>query len=381
MPILSSGTKWTVATVIAVLAALVPLIIYYLQKPSKPIFIIANPVIQFNESIEILPVNNKAKKNMPLNIEFDGINFLRAGEFIGKENSWVFKLIEQKYTDAMIETGNHEIRVGFSGEPFSDVLKVAFANKELQESTSSATPSNSFFDSDPVLPNLSKGRRITEGKVKGLTVVVQFQDIKAQFNKKQLDALLNKSGNEESGNLYSVREYFINQSKGRLDFTNDIIGPITLSNNMDYYKNVSFIEEALNILTKSTGVNLSEYDSKSENIVDSITFLYAGNTVYDSWLWPHTFTVAYEREGVHIQYYSMSSLGVNEVDFSIGIFCRHTSFSLLRLPDLSKYCKKTQLSSDDRKNVCGGLMSSGSWRDRGKNPAPISTYLKKAIGW
>jgi M6 family metalloprotease-like protein len=380
MPI-SSGTKWTVTTFIAVLAALIPLLIYYFQKPSKPIFVIANPVIRFNESIEILSVNKKAKKNMPLNVEFDGINFLGAGKFIGKEQGWAFKLIEQEYTHSMIETGNHEIRVGFSAGQFSDVLKVAFVNKELQEDTSASASSSSFLDSEPVLPNLLKGRRITEGKVIGLTVVVQFQDIKAKFHKERLDALLNRSGHEESGNLYSVREYFITQSKGKLDFTNDIIGPITLSKNMDYYKNVSFVEEALNILTNLTGVNLGNYDFKGENIVDSITFLYAGRTVYESWLWPHTFTVAYEKEGVHIQYYSMSSLGADDTDFSIGTFCRHTGFSLLRLPDLSKYCNNIKLSSSDSKDVCGGLMSSGSFRDGGKNPAPISPYLKEAIGW
>jgi len=81
---------------------------------------------------------------------------------------------------------------------------------------------------DPFLPpgtmrtfgankGLLDGRRVSEGNVKGLTILVQFQDVKSTVTTAEVSDILNGEGYTESGNFCSVRDYYLKMSNGKLD--------------------------------------------------------------------------------------------------------------------------------------------------------------------
>ncbi len=76
-------------------------------------------------------------------------------------------------------------------------------------------------------------------------------------------------------------------SDGKLNYTNSVVGPVTLSRDRAYYTTTSLVEEALDAAVNDLGVDLGRFDSRNEGIVDAVNFMYAGRTVYDGELWPH----------------------------------------------------------------------------------------------
>jgi len=54
---------------------------------------------------------------------------------------------------------------------------------------------------------------------------------------------------------------------------------VTLSKNRRYYANRLLVEEALD-LAIAGGLDLTQFDSQDEGIVDAVSFLYAGQTQY-----------------------------------------------------------------------------------------------------
>ena len=127
---------------------------------------------------------------------------------------------------------------------------------------------------------LLSGRRISEGHVLGLTVLVEFQDVAATVDAADIEDMLNGANFTLNGNFSSVREYYRLVSNGHFDYENRVVGPIRLSRNKRFYETTLFVEEALNIVVNDLGVNLADFDSRGEGIVDAINFMYAGRTVY-----------------------------------------------------------------------------------------------------
>ncbi|MCI5223624.1 MAG: hypothetical protein D3924_13375, partial [Candidatus Electrothrix sp. AR4] len=77
---------------------------------------------------------------------------------------------------------------------------------------------------------LLEGRKRSIGNVRGLTIIVEFSDESAAVTRAQVDDLLNKPGYNLGGNHGSVRDYFLAMSNNKLDYSNDVIGPIRLPN-------------------------------------------------------------------------------------------------------------------------------------------------------
>jgi hypothetical protein len=53
-----------------------------------------------------------------------------------------------------------------------------------------------------------------------------------------------------------------------------------------YYHFNLFVEEAMDAVV-GMGIDLSRFDSKGVGLIDALSFLYAGNAVYDGELHPH----------------------------------------------------------------------------------------------
>lgn len=229
---------------------------------------------------------------------------------------------------------------------------------------------------------LLRGRRIsTQPEVKGLTIIVEFQDIHTDVTRQQVDDMLNQPDYSEFGNFCSVFKYYDMMSNGALKYTNDVVGPIRLSRRRSHYIDNLLVHEALNLAIDQFGINLADYDSKGENIVDALSILYAGRTQYNGDLWPHNHVTFFQQGNTRTHYYTIQSLGRNTTDLSIGTFAHESGHMLCRWPDLYDYGKR---DGDNEKSRGMGrfcLMSSGNHLGRGKVPSPVCAYLRNLAGW
>ncbi|MFX0088118.1 MAG: peptidase M6, partial [Candidatus Hodarchaeota archaeon] len=157
---------------------------------------------------------------------------------------------------------------------------------------------------------LLEGRQVSSGVVRGLTILVDFPDRPAQVTAEEVSALLNDDDYTANGNFCSVREYFRLMSSGLLDYSNVVVGPIRLSQDQRYYVDNLLAEEALNLIV-DTGVDLSQFDSKGEGYIDALSFMYAGTTLYEGWLWPHNFYLDWEHGGYRAHLYMITSQGLS----------------------------------------------------------------------
>jgi M6 family metalloprotease-like protein len=247
-------------------------------------------------------------------------------------------------------------------------------------------PPTPYFKASPTMKTLGpekgllEGRRVSEGKVRGLTVLVHFQDVTSSATKADVEALLNGTGYHENGNFCSVREYYKLMSGGKLDYTNEVVGPITLSHNRYYYTKHLLVEEALDLAVQG-GLDLTKFDSLNEGVVDAMSFLYAGQTQYVDDLWPHNSDIDLRYGNMKTFFYMLSSMGRTKEDLSIGTFCHESGHMICRWPDLYDYGTRDGdfQSSAGLGYYC--LMAAGNHNDYGRTPAPVCSYLRYLMGW
>lgn len=227
---------------------------------------------------------------------------------------------------------------------------------------------------------LLEGRKLSIGPVKGLTILVDFQDVTSTVTSTDVSEMLNGANYTRNGNLCSVREYFQTVSTNKLDYTNVVVGPYKLSRNRQFYVNTLLVEEALN-LAVADGLDLTQFDSRHEGIIDAINVLYAGQTQYLGELWPHNYSINLQFGTVRTDLYLLTSLGRTPADLSIGTFCHENGHLLCRFPDMYDYGERDgdQVQSAGIGDYC--LMGSGNHLDFGRSPSPVCAYLRDLAGW
>jgi M6 family metalloprotease-like protein len=220
-----------------------------------------------------------------------------------------------------------------------------------------------------------------EPKVKGLTILINFQDVTTDITRADVDNLLNGDNYTAHGNACSVKEYYRRLSSNRLEYTNTVVGPVTLEKNRTHYINTPCMQEALDLAVSQFGVDLRDFDCKNRGVVDAINFLYAGETLYEEWLWPHNYSMAYSHNGMRTDLYTIQSLGRKPVDMKIGTFCHEAGHLICRFPDLYDYGSRDGDSDPSAGMGYFCLMAGGSHLSKGRFPAPISGYLRNLAGW
>ncbi|MGI0484971.1 M6 family metalloprotease domain-containing protein [Pantanalinema rosaneae CENA516] len=228
---------------------------------------------------------------------------------------------------------------------------------------------------------LLDGRRVSEGQVRGLTILVEFTDLASGVTAADVDAMLNGSNYQDNGNFCSVRDYFLRLSNGKLDYSNLVVGPVKLRQNQRYYVQNLLCQEALDQVVNELRIDLSQFDSRHEGYVDALSFMYAGRTLYEGDLWPHNSELELTYNGIKVRGYTIQSLGRQRVDLSIGTFCHESGHLLCRFPDLYDYGSR---DGDSEKSSGMGyycLMSAGNHLNNGRTPAPICAYLRDLVGW
>lgn len=227
---------------------------------------------------------------------------------------------------------------------------------------------------------LLEGRRLSVGEVTGLTILVNFQDIKSTVTRADVEDLLNAPNYTRNGNVSSARDYFLKVSSGKLKYTNRVVGPFTLSRNRSHYIQNLLVREAMELAVAS-GIDLGAFDSRREKIIDAVNVLYAGRTQYLGELWPHNSVASHTFNGYRSSLYLLTSLGDTAADLSIGTFCHENGHLLCRFPDMYDYGNRDEDGIDSAGIGSYCLMGSGNHLDHGRTPAPVCGYLRELAGW
>jgi M6 family metalloprotease-like protein len=257
--------------------------------------------------------------------------------------------------------------------------KRALRRSTVRPRTTARAASGGHFTFGPS-GGLLEGRRLTSGAVRGLTILVNFRDVVSTVTQADVNGLLNDANYTRNGNFCSAREYFRIVSTGRLDYTNDVVGPLRLSHDRDYYVTHLLVEEALD-LAIGAGVDLRRYDSRQEGVLDALNIMYAGQTQYLGDLWPHNAEITLQRGGIRTNLYLLTSMGRNAGELSIGTFCHENGHLLCRFPDMYDYGERDGDTTESAGIGTYCLMGSGNHLNFGRTPSPVCGYLRDLAGW
>ncbi len=239
---------------------------------------------------------------------------------------------------------------------------------------------------------------------KGLIILVNFKDTKMQAENTQeaFYRMHNDANYKDNGAYGSARQYFIDQSRGQYQPEFDVVGPVTVSQNMAYYgentawnpsigdyddANVAeLVQEAVKLADK-LGVDFSKYDHNGDGDVDFIYFIYAGYGEADSGIentvYPHTYWVkqgygiSLKLDGKFIDTYACGSelnASTNKRD-GIATFC-HEFSHVLGLPDLY-----TTTGANHKTMGEWDILDYGPYNDKGNTPPAYSAYERFFLGW
>ncbi len=146
-------------------------------------------------------------------------------------------------------------------------------------------------------PTIGKGNR-------SLVVLVEFEDVDftVENPKEYFTRQLNEPGFSDYGGAGSALDYYIDASNGLYVPQFDVYGPVKVSKNAAYFKDLSstnmslLIKESLTALHDAGEIDFSNYDLDEDGVVDTVFFYYAGYGSADSdteTIWPHQYDYRY----------------------------------------------------------------------------------------
>ena len=238
---------------------------------------------------------------------------------------------------------------------------------------------------------------------RGLIILVNFKDAAFTTSKSEMDSMLTGKNYTRNytykyyGRNYTVEskgsawKYFYDSSNGQYDPQFDVVGPVTVSQNMAYYggnigggdKNPeAMIVEACKLVNDS--VDFSLYDNDNDGIADFVYVIYAGYGEADggaaNTIWPHQYFIfqTLKLDNTKIYRYACS----NEMDnytkhhTGIGPFC-HEFSHVLGLPDLYE----TTGNGSHKTMGQWSILDYGPYNNDGNTPPAYSAYERFFMGW
>ena len=255
--------------------------------------------------------------------------------------------------------------------------------------------------------SLRKGAPPTTGQLRGLVIMAQFPDrsFTDTCTAELMDRVLNEEGYKGFGMTGSARDYFMDQSGGKFEPSFDVVGPVTLSREMEYYGADSieqdifgtniimtdmnlgkFIQEACQLADSEEGVDFSVYDNNDDGEADLVFVIYAGYAesqgASTNTIWPQmsyladTMDIELILDGVRINRFACSSelSGFSGGNIAgIGTFCHEFSHTL-GLMDVYGSSGMLSMSYWD-------LMDNGLYNNNACTPSGYSSFEKIALGW
>lgn len=285
---------------------------------------------------------------------------------------------------------------GKRGEPekaFIKGINTAQINNAVQKIRVQESNPRWLADTDkPKFPN--------QGTVRGLIILAQFKDVKfaAENTPEEFRKMMNSEGYSANGATGSARDYFIDQSSGVFTPEFDIVGPVTLPENMSFYGGNNIYGKDQNPAQMTVdacyaadtllNVDFSQYDSDNDGKVDLVFIIYAGYAEAQGGpaasVWPHAWNLEYagfkdiKMDGKQIYSYACSSERHGKAGTTmdgIGTFC-HEFSHCLGLPDIydTRYTGMVGMGS-------WSLMDYGAYNNENRTPAGYSAYERYSVGW
>lgn len=244
------------------------------------------------------------------------------------------------------------------------------------------------------------------GSPRALVILVQFADtaFTLQDPKASFEQYLNADGfpkdvvegyRNESRNYKSVKSYFSDMSNGMFTPQFDIVGPVTLSQNMDVYgagrdRMDLLIPEACRLVDDS--VNFADYDSNNDGYVDLVYIIYAGLSESISGnpstcIWPKSGAQNFGSfDGKTVYRYGVNNelagtvATKNKYINGIGLFC-HEFSHCLGLPDLYATSGSSGYNQDNQGMEFWSLMDGGEYVSNGRCPTAYTAWEREVMGW
>lgn len=223
---------------------------------------------------------------------------------------------------------------------------------------------------------------VTVGNYVGLCILIRFPDVADTISQSEVDNFCNLPGYTGFGNNGSVRDYFYDNSRGRLTYTNVVTPYYTAAHNRAYYTDPAIpygtrakelIIEALDSL-KAAGFDFSQLTSDSAGFVYALNVFYAGPIV-NNWsegLWPHSWNLDAPYDvggGKNLFDYQISNIGS---ELTLHTFCHENGHLICDFPDLYDY---------GGESAGVGSYCLMCWGADDQNPVQICAYLKNEAGW
>lgn len=247
-----------------------------------------------------------------------------------------------------------------------------------------------------------------EGEVHIPVILLEFSDVPLSLEDPaaHFDAMLNREGYDKGGATGSVRDYFLENSRGAFRPVFDLYGPVTLEKKMAFYgkdilQNGRRIDDAApeKALLEACAqldeeVDFSVYDADEDGIVDLCIFFFAGYDQAEGGpsdaIWSHHWSIQdaseeADREALFDEvrlgnYFCSSELSGHSGTrpIGIGISC-HELAHALGLPDFYDV-------NGAQDGYAGGLydfslMCRGLYNNDGRTPPFLSALERHLLGW
>ena len=239
------------------------------------------------------------------------------------------------------------------------------------------------------------------GSPKIPVILVGFKDKAFSKTNAQFSAMLNTPGYSDNNAIGSVWDYYNENSFGAFTPQFEVLGPVTLDNNMSYYganSNDNDIRPEMALVHAAqkldSSVNFSRYDNDGDGTVEFVIFYFAGYDEAQSGgsncIWSHAWYLSYSSnvtstgrkfDGVYLnRYFCTAELKGNSGSTmcSIGTTC-HEFAHTLGLPDFYDADYSTNGSAANMYDF--DLMANGSYNEDSTIPPYFNAEELAEIGW
>ena len=240
-------------------------------------------------------------------------------------------------------------------------------------------------------PTLSTGSTFpTTGKRKLLMLLVNFADTKPVIPASEFEQMMNAENYEGTG---SFRDFFLQNSYGKLDIETTVVGWIQLPSNKYMYSTedmTRLISDALNAVDDD--IDFTQFDNDGDGILDGLSIIHQGTgaevTGSSSDIWSHSGGLLSEvyAGGIRVNTYTIQPelLGISSPTqkITVGVFCHEFGHNL-GAPDF--YDSDYEQSGGEFEGTgVWDLMAGGIWNESlqpGDSPSHINMWQKMQFGW
>ena len=241
-----------------------------------------------------------------------------------------------------------------------------------------------------------------EGQYKGIIILANFSD--RQFKEDHDKELYTNVANTENftnemGFRGSVRDYFLSQSRGKFDFSFDVVGPVQLSRSYKYYGEDAangsshnlhageMIAEACQLAGDS--IDWGKYDWDGDGEVEQVFVVFAGEGQHNSsdtyTVWPHKHSLSMSDYGKTLQlgdytidqYACSSEMFTSTMISGIGVMCHEFSHCF----GFPEHYDAALGSSGNFGMYTWDVMGMGNYNGNGFVPAGYTSHERMVLGW